>query len=120
MSGIDLVAVLEEIQRKFNVEYEKTIQESLSKPGNSYIYVIDGSKNEEFVTFIVYDCRSDMKFDFRKFFDVYDSISEGSIEIIMIFNDCFSNSSIDFFYVQRRFLLGLIDFHYLGCWGLSI
>lgn len=87
MSGIDLVAVLEEIQRKFNVEYEKTIQESLSKPGNSYIYVIDGSKNEEFVTFIVYDCRSDMKFDFRKFFDVYDSISEGSIEIIMIFND---------------------------------
>ena len=87
MSGLTLVEILDEIQRKFNVEYERKIEDILSQSRESYIYVINGTKNEEFVTFIVYDCLREGKFDFQKFFRTFDSINEVSIEIVMIFDD---------------------------------
>ncbi|MER2226327.1 MAG: hypothetical protein ABS916_04655 [Carnobacterium sp.] len=87
MEGIDLFSILDEMKEKFNVEYEDEIQSYLSNPGNKNIYVVKGIKNEEFVTFIIYDCFSDTKFNYEKFFSVYESIEEAAIEIIMIFDD---------------------------------
>ena len=76
MEGIDLFSILDEMKEKFDVEYEDEIQNYLSNPGNKNINVVKGIKNEEFVTFIIYDCFSDTKFDYEKFFLVYESIEE--------------------------------------------
>ena len=81
------MGIVEEIKRKFNVEYEEKIEDFPFKPRKSNVYIIEGVKNEEFVTFIIYDCYSEGKFDYKTFFDIYDSISEASIEIVMIFDD---------------------------------
>lgn len=87
MEEVDLFSILKEVKQKFKVEYEKNIQEYLSQPMDTNIYVVKGTENEEFVTFIIYDCFSDARFDYQKFFSVYDAIKEAAIEIIMIFDD---------------------------------
>ena len=87
MGSTLLMGIVEEIKRKFNVEYEEKIEDFPFKPRKSNVYIIEGVKNEEFVTFIIYDCYSEGKFDYKTFFDIYDSISEASIEIVMIFDD---------------------------------